>query len=786
MTNIKLIIGLLLVISNLISSFANTRRYRLSLREDPATSIVIGWEQNGGSSPAVYYGTTDFNTNWSSYPNFQVPSRTVSAHGMDNSFVRLTGLTPDTKYYFVIKDSDGVSSRFWFKTIAMGNNKPLSIISGGDSRASTNTGPRENANKLVSKLRPDFILFGGDYTWLGTSFEWSSWMDDWQLTTSSDGRMYPVIWERGNHELSSGIVYDLFDVPSADEYYNIPVGGTFMNVYTLNTEISVAGNQKNWLETQLQNTADNFDWNIAQYHRSIRPHTTTKTNEDGQYNAWAQLFYDYQVRLVIESDAHDIKTTWPIKPSTGPNSDDGYELDSIHGSVYIGEGCWGAPLRTNDNNRSWTRDSDSFNSFKWMKVTRDTIEIRTIGTDNANAVAAVSDNNRFNIPANANIWSPSNGSVVYITNNKYLGRPLVAVTYPFYQQYFSSAQNINITANASDVGGNVQEVKFYINDVYVGNDLAAPYSFNWTMTSDDDYVITAWAIDNNGWHNISDDVIIHVGDVSIEGNILSDNDDAEEHKDDGSVDLTSSDLELCIEEWVWPLSDEDQWVGLRYDNLIIPQGATITNAYIQFTADSDESNSANFSIFAEDIDNSIAFQNSDYDLSNRNKTTNSISWNAAPWTSGSANLAEQTPSIISLIQHIVNKPTWQSGNAITLLLEGTGTRSAYSRDTDASKSPKLIIEFSYSSPTTPSSIAETPEIKVNIYPNPASKTITIDLENENGSLSIFDIGGRFTMKKDIEKGLNNLSISQLNLTSGIYLFEINSGTRKSMNKIIIE
>lgn len=784
MSKTKLIIVLLLVISNLTEVFASTRRYRLSLRDDPATSVVIGWEQDGGSSAAVYYGTTDNGSNWSSYTNFQVPSRTVSAKGMDNSFVRLTGLSPNTKYYFVVKDSDGVSDRFWFKTVAMGNTQPLSIISGGDSRAYLDSSPRENANKLVAKIRPDFVMFGGDYTWLGTSLEWSGWMDDWQLTTSSDGRMYPVIWERGNHELSSGDVYDLFDVPSADEYFNIPVGGTFMNVYTLNTEISVAGNQRNWLETQLQNTAANFDWNIAQYHRSIRPHTTTKSNEDGQYNAWAQLFHDYQVRLIIESDAHDIKSTWPIKPSTGPNSDDGYELDSIYGSVYIGEGCWGAPLRTNDNNRTWTRDSDSFNSFKWIKVTRDTIEIRTIGTDNESSVGTVSDNDRFTIPANANVWSPSNGSVIYITNNKYLGRPLVAVTYPFQQQYFSSAQNVNITANASDFGGNVQEVKFYINDVYVGNDLTAPYDFNWTMPSDDDYVITAWAIDDDGWHNISEDVVIHVGSIEIEGIILTDNDDAEEHIDDGAVDLTSSDLELGIEEWVWPLSDEDQWVGLRFDNLSIPQGATITNAYVQFTADSDESSSASFSIYLEDVDHSLAFQGNDYNISSRVKTSNFVSWLASSWTSDNA---EQSPSIINLVQHIIDKATWQSGNAITVLIEGSGTRSAYSRDTEANKAPKLILEFTYNSPATATSvIKESPEIKVTIYPNPATEVIMIDLENKEGTVSIFDIEGRHLHNQRLENGQNILNISSLNLSRGIYLFDINSGTRKTMKKIIIE
>lgn len=785
--NLILFTTMLCFIANAI--FSTTKRYRLSLRDDPSTSVVIGWEQDGGGIATVYYGTTDLGTNWSSYSNSQAPDRVVSASGMDNSFVRLSGLTPDTKYYFVIKDSDGVSNRFWFKTTPMGNSTPISIISGGDSRAYLDSSPRERANKLVSKLRPDFVMFGGDYTWLGTSLEWKGWLDDWQLTISSDGRMYPVIWERGNHELSSGMVHNLFDVPSVDEYYNIPVGGNFINIYTLNTEISVAGNQKNWLETRLQTTANNYDWNIAQYHRAIRPHTTTKSNEDGQYNAWAQLFYDYQVRLVIESDAHDVKTTWPIKPSTGPNSDDGYELDSIYGTVYIGEGCWGAPLRTNDNNRSWTRDSDSFNSFKWIKVTRDTIEIKTIGTDNANSVGTVSDANRFDVPANADIWSPTNGSSVYIINNKYLGRPLVAVTYPFQQQYFSNTQNINITANASDVGGSVQEVKFYVNDVYIGNDVSAPYSYSWTPPTDDEYVITAWAIDNQGWHNVSENITINVGQTNIVGTIINNSDDAEEYKDNGNVDLTSSDLELCVENWVWPVSDEDQWVGLRFQNLTIPQGATINSAYIQFTADSDESDAANTTIYAQDIDNATIFLSTNHNISSRTRTTTSIPWSHVNWTSGDATTSQRTPEIKQLVQQIVNRNGWQLGNSMAFIFEGTGTRSAYSRDGDAGKAPRLHVTFTHNTGGGNNTSVFNSEKKpdfAKIYPNPVTETINIEIINNEGDLRIYDIEGRLIKTDIITLGKTTLNVKELKLNSGIYLFEVNSNNEKSIHKIIIK
>ncbi|HAA21409.1 MAG TPA: metallophosphoesterase, partial [Cytophagales bacterium] len=128
---------------------AGNEKYRLTLRDNPATSIVIGWNQTSGSSPVVYYGTTDYGTNYSSYPSSRTPDRVVSHKGMNNHFVRLSGLTPNTAYYFVIRDSQGTSQRFWFKTAPNVPTERLSFLAGGDSR--NNRTPRRNANLLVAK-----------------------------------------------------------------------------------------------------------------------------------------------------------------------------------------------------------------------------------------------------------------------------------------------------------------------------------------------------------------------------------------------------------------------------------------------------------------------------------------------------------------------------------------------------------------------------------------------------------------------------------------------------------
>ncbi|QKX07098.1 T9SS type A sorting domain-containing protein [Aquimarina sp. TRL1] len=392
-------------------SYGNNGRYRLSLRDNPATSIVVGWDQLSGTNPTVYYGTTDYGTDYTRYPNTKTADRVVSYKGMNNHFARLTGLIPNTAYYFVIRDSQGTSARFWFKT-APSDNSRLSFIAGGDSR--NNRTPRKNANRLVAKLKPHAVLFGGDMTNGDSSGEWRDWFDDWQLTIAGDNRMFPIVAARGNHEDSNNSIYNLFDVPSTSVYYALTFGKNLVRAYTLNTEISISGNQTNWLKNDL-NAHPNVLWKMAQYHKPMRPHVSSKREGNSQYSNWAQLFYDKEVKLVVECDSHTVKSTWPVRPTTGSGNDEGFIREDQNGTVYVGEGCWGAPLRSNNDSKSWTRNSSRFNQFKWIFVDENKIETRTIKVDNASQVGEVSNSDVFQIPANLDIWNPSNGSVITIS-----------------------------------------------------------------------------------------------------------------------------------------------------------------------------------------------------------------------------------------------------------------------------------------------------------------------------------------------------------------------------------
>lgn len=609
----------LLLLLSISLGFADNDKYRIMIMDDPSTTITIGWNQISGTSPVVYYDTMDHGTDHTLYAYTKTVDRTVSFKGMDNRFARLTGLTPNTNYYFVINDSDGTSQRFWFRT-APDDLSRLSFIAGGDSR--NNRTPRQDANLLVSKLKPHAVFFGGDFTNTNTDIEWQEWFDDWQLTIASDGRMFPIIPARGNHETSlSGptTVYNLFDTPNTDSYYAITFGNDLIRAYTLNTEISVLGNQKTWLENDLTSVSGSSAiWKMAQYHKPIRPHSAWKAENNNQYNAWAQLFYDEGVRLVVECDSHMTKTTWPIMPSSGPENDEGFITEQINGTVYTGEGCWGAPLRPNDDDKSWTRNSGSFNQFKLIFVDPLKIEMRTINVNNASSVGSVTNTDPFTLPSLLDVFNPPTGDVITISNTPDVTCPEV------------------------------------------------------NTPCDDGNPATAYSYEDGSCNCVGGVDKLLVKEYTRE--ISTGSDDAEERVSSGIMYLTSSDLELGND------SGNDQIIGVRFDELTLPDSATILRAYIEFTSDNynDYIDPTNVVITGELSPNSATYTTTTNDISSRTPTVNSESWsNLKRWGSDGIDVFyAQTPNLKAIVDEVIAQPGWTNGNPISFMLTATGRRVA--------------------------------------------------------------------------------------------------------------
>ncbi len=399
---------------------ASIQNFRAMYTADPATTVTIGFEQYNSSTfgdpgdVIFYWDTVDHGTNTGSYANSKSPDRVVDYKGMDNNFVRLTGLQPATRYYFVVKDDQETTARYFVETLPDTPDTRLSIIAGGDSRdipvLDDDIG-RQNANRMVARIRPHLVLFGGDMTLTDDVThpldvnEWPEWMEDWQLHIADDGRLTPIVVARGNHEYDAESVVNFFDIPNDDAYYSLFLGGNLVHTLTLNTEISRLGDQLTWLENEISNSC--AVWKIAQYHRPTRPHEAEKDEQDDQANAWSPLFEEHGAQLVIESDAHLCKYTHPLRRSDEAGNVEGFVEDFENGVVYIGEGGWGAELRTVDDDKAWTLASGSFNQVKWLFIDKDKIEVRTINTDNAaNVVPKIDGDDLFSMPDNINLWEP--------------------------------------------------------------------------------------------------------------------------------------------------------------------------------------------------------------------------------------------------------------------------------------------------------------------------------------------------------------------------------------------
>ncbi len=423
-TNLQILIFKILIIVGICPQelTAKTLRYRCILREEPSTHITVGWDQVSGSNPVIYYGITDFGTDYQKYPESSTVQRTVIAKGMNNHFARLSKLKPNTVYYFVVVDSEGVGQRYSFCTLPDDHNTRLSIVCGGDSRNLKTA--RLNANRLAGKLRPHFIMFAGDMTGGDTDREWVEWMNDWQQSFGADGRITAIVPARGNHEFSNKTLYDVFDVKNPDNYYAISINRGLLRVYTLNSMMPSSGEQRDWLETDLMSN-QSVAWRFAQYHHPMRPHTKRKAENEMIRKNWAPLFETFGVQLVLECDSHTAKYTWPIRSSNEKGNVEGFLRDDANGVVYIGEGGWGAPLRAADDAKTWTRATESINHINWVFIDTDKIEVRTLKTDNANGVSALSDLNRFQYPIGIDLWKPNGEELISIENrNKDRFRPL--------------------------------------------------------------------------------------------------------------------------------------------------------------------------------------------------------------------------------------------------------------------------------------------------------------------------------------------------------------------------
>jgi len=157
----------------------------------------------------------------------------------------------------------------------------------------------------------------------------------------------------------------------------------------------------------------------------------------------------------------------------------------------------------------------------------------------------------------------------------------------------------------------------------------------------------------------------------------------------GLIKLNSIDLDMGHEQM--------KYVGLRFQNMNIPSGAVITNAYLEFTGDEANSGEITLRIRCEGADNAAPFTTSPFNIGNRSKTSAETLWTPGAWVVGQT---YQSDNFAASVQEVIDRGGWNSGNALAVLItrsvgddSGDDVRAAVSYDTNPNAAPILYVEY---------------------------------------------------------------------------------------------
>ncbi len=139
--------------------------------------------------------------------------------------------------------------------------------------------------------------------------------------------------------------------------------------------------------------------------------------------------------------------------------------------------------------------------------------------------------------------------------------------------------------------------------------------------------------------------------------------------------------------------------GFRFNNVVIPQGSTVTGAYLRVYAYATESFSGvTTKVYAQDTDNATTFDTDTQSPEGKTPLTDAnVSWSLeTDWT---VNTLYSSPDIKDVIQEIISRASWTSGNSLNLIIKNDSASnnhniSSYDNGSSHLYSAYLDIAFS--------------------------------------------------------------------------------------------
>lgn len=219
-------------------------------------------------------------------------------------------------------------------------------------------------------------------------------------------------------------------------------------------------------------------------------------------------------------------------------------------------------------------------------------------------------------------------------------------------------------------------------------------------------------------------------------------DDAEQRHDNGNTLTDDPSLELGERD------RGPQTVGLRFRGVNIPQGAKITDARLEFTGSQNSVGSATLSIHGHASDNSPAYMTAlgAYNIDSRSKTTEDRTWVPGTLLVGDV----YTPDVTGIVQEIVNRSGWNSGNALSFMIAGSGQRQVYSYDGSATSAPRLVVSYEPPSTLNPEIAAWQTKLETALAKSSAGSGVNLDIKADANT------GNLYAYSRDFNNGITSL------------------------------
>jgi 3',5'-cyclic AMP phosphodiesterase CpdA len=306
------------------------------------TSVVVRWTTKSGGSSVVRYSTdTSYSSSASDVP------RAITALGTQMHRVTLTGLRPDTTYYYRVYTND---ENLWpeqtlsFRTApSRGSSAPFTFAAFGDFGKNSDSQKRLRDQMARDSFR--FLVTTGDNAYeAGRYSEFDTKVFQIYGEVFSKAAVFPTA---GNHDYatSNAAPYlDLFSLPrnawrSSDHerYYSFDYGNVHVVALDTNAPLNVndsaaTDDMLDWLRDDLSRTTQ--PWIVAVTHHAA--YSTGSHGSDSRVQSkLVPIFEQYQVDLVLTGHDHIYQRSKPLRGGQVTTVEQG-------GIVYIVSGAGSA------------------------------------------------------------------------------------------------------------------------------------------------------------------------------------------------------------------------------------------------------------------------------------------------------------------------------------------------------------------------------------------------------------------------------------------------------------